>query len=73
MNTFLTCVTRLSSLSLSVPSLLSVLLIIQDLEEILDLKGKHRQPLADMQVCSEFDRMPMGPGHEDAHLFQRDD
>lgn len=41
MNTFLTCVPHLSE-RLSLCRLHSVRLIIQDLEEILDLKGKHR-------------------------------
>lgn len=56
-------------MSPSVPSLLSVLLIIQDLEEILDLKGKHRVLLAAVQVWAlPHARMPRGPGHEDAPL-----
>jgi hypothetical protein len=45
MNTFLTCVTRLSG-RLSLCRLYSGELIIQDLEEILDLKGKHSLSLA---------------------------
>lgn len=45
MNTFFTCVTHLSE-RLRLCCLYSVRLIIQDLEEILDLKGKHRLSLA---------------------------
>lgn len=51
MNTFLMCVTHLSE-RLSLCRLYSVQLVIQDLEEILDLKGKHRLSLATFGVGS---------------------
>lgn len=58
-------------------SLFSVVLIIQDLEEILDLKGKHRLSLVDMQVwalppAQSLIRMPRGLRDQDAHFSARD-
>lgn len=77
MNTFLMCDSLLSKhhnfTRSKVTSLLSTLLVIQDLEEILNLKDKHVISLVHMEVQAFLpDRgqeLGQDSEHQGAHLF----